>query len=357
MSKSSRPSILDKLKQQQDDMMNKSSSKRPRILDKQQQDDMMNKYIVFVETKRDLYLDNVISFSQYIYNQKILITFIGELHKEKFKCDGDGRRSLSIANYCTNAVKRNPKCIVFLEFNEDEEIDKLKWEGSTIKETFDSLLLSGFVPSQIIPFDERPKLITREKQNDLYWADWSSFKNHEFDFYGYILTSYIEPLKGYILLYESVDKFINKTSYNELQNYQLFLKTELNVIEQFIEKEQSEFNFVKQNLESLTDEELEIRIKQFLSKSLKTIQEIYLQIFWAKVSDFYLLKKLFSVNDCNECIVLLGEAHKRNICDLLDKFNEENKIYKNLINYNNGSDYSKNCINIFKTVMVGSIPP
>jgi hypothetical protein len=317
--------------------------------------------IVFVETKLNIHC--AISFSQYIFNEKILITFIGELHKEKFKCDGP---SISIAEYCTNAVQRNKNCRVFLEFNKDENIDKLNLEGSTLKETFVSLR-SRLMVSRIIAFDERPRLITRKKQDELYWLDWSSCSFNEGDFrgdvYKYILDYYIEPFKtkDKIFLYES-SEFINKGSYNQLQNYyQLFLQKQLFAIEQFIKDEQSKFDVVQKKSESLTEEESKSLIKQFLSKSLKIIQERYLQYFWAKVSDFYLLQELFTVNDCNECIVLLGEEHKRNICHLLDKFNEKNKIYEKLNDYNNNGnsirDYSKKCINIFKTVMVDSIPP
>lgn len=311
--------------------------------------------IVFVETKLNIH--SAISFSQYIFNEKILITFIGELHKEKFKCDGP---SISIAEYCTNAVQRNKNCKVFLEFNKDENIDELNLEGSTLKETFDSLR-SRLMVSRIIAFDERPRLITRKKQNELYWLDWSSW-SFKGDVYKYILDYYIEPFKtkDKIFLYES-SEFINKGSYNQLQNYYLFLQTQLFAIEQFIKDEQSKFDVVQKKSESLSEKESKFFIKQFLSKSLKIIQERYLQYFWAKVSDFYLLQKLFTVNDCNECIVLLGEEHKRNICHLLDKFNEKNKIYEKLTKdddeFRNYDSESKICVNIFKTMMFNSIKP
>ena len=345
------------------------SKPKPNLLDRlKEQQDRMNEYkelpshIVFVETKLDLYLHDAISFSQYIYNKKILITFIGELHKEKFKCDEPC--SLSIANYCTNAVKRNNKCKVFLEFNKNENINELNLEGSTLKETFDSLHhLSGF--SHIIPFDERPTLITREKQNHLYWLDWSSCSFNQGDVYEYILYYYIEPFKtkDKIFLYES-SEFI-KGSYNQLQNYyQLFLQKQLFAIEKFIKDEQSKFVQKKSEVEEEVQPKKELALppmQQQLSESpLKIIQE-NLRIFWAKVSDFYLLQELFKNNHCNEYIVLLGEAHKRNVCYLFDTFNKNNTIYKKLIDYNNDGngigDYSKKCINIFETVMVGSITP
>ena len=83
-----------------------------------------------------------------------------------------------------------------------------------------------------------------------------------------------------------------------------------------------------------------------------------MQYFWSKVCDFYLLEKLFITNDneCNECIVLVGEAHKRNICYLLDTFNKPNKIYERLNDHNaenyHETDYlkKKKCVNIFRTV-------
>ena len=299
---------------------------------------------VFVQT--DINLNSATSFSQYIYNKKILITIIGELHLINFTCD---EPSLSIPKYCSDAVNHNAKCKVFLEFNEIEQIEDLNLDKTTIKETFDDLNKSKPLEedkySNIIRFDERPKLITREYQEFLYWGEWQDSKYFEkvkyIDIYNVIYTYYINSFD--IKLFESKEKdFNNQESYTHLQNYWSSLKRELIIIKTELENNKSKF-----------DSRFESQLKSYLGH----IQG-QLQYFWSKVCDFYLLEKLFITNDneCNECIVLVGEAHKRNICYLLDTFNKPNKIYERLNDHNaenyHETDYlkKKKCVNIFRTV-------
>ena len=298
---------------------------------------------VFVQT--DVKLNSATSFSQYIYNKKILITIIGELHKIQFTCD---KPSVSIPDYCSSAVNYNAKCKIFLEFNENEQIEDLNWEKkSTIKQTCEYLNrpLTYSKYSKIIRFDERPTLITRKYQNFLYWANWQDMRHWQainiydsINIYDAINQYYIESFE--IKLFES-SKFNNQESYTHLQIYSLRLKTKLEIIKRELEINKSKF---ESQLEDVKSYLADIQGK--------------LQYFWSEVCDFYLLQKLFITddNECNECIVLVGEAHKRNICDLLDTFNKPNKIYEklndsNATGYDETDDSKKKCVNIFRTLM------
>jgi hypothetical protein len=277
------------------------------------------KNIVFVKSKQNIH--SAISLSQYIYNGITLITLIGELHKETFKCD---EPSLSIAEYCRNATEHNPNCRVMLEYEKEEDIST--WSDSTIKETFDSLN-----KSQIIPFDERPNIITREKQYDLYWRDWSSFDTATHgDVYVYISTWYIKPFfdkvadKDLTILLPA--RYFNPVSRGNLVSYYNFLKKSFNQIQTMIKSKQS-IGDIKQQL----------------------------QISWAQVADFYILKKLFTVNDkINEYIVILGEYHKRNIKNFIEvnsKSDKDKNLYYSLGNKQKDLDKDGKivCVNIYTT--------
>ena len=74
--------------------------------------DNKDKHVVFVESK--IQLNSAVGFSQYIYRDNILLTMIGELHDHNWKCP---HPSISISDYCEQAVKRNPMCKVLLEYN------------------------------------------------------------------------------------------------------------------------------------------------------------------------------------------------------------------------------------------------
>ena len=308
--------------------------------------DKMKKNIVFVTSKQNI--DSVISLSQYIYNGVILFTFIGELHKETFKCD---EPSISIATYCRNAAERNPNCRIMLEYGSRDDIKK--WSDCTIKETFEclkNLEVESGRSSQVIPFDERPIIIGIDKQYDLYWVDWSSFDT---DIYGneydYISKCYVNPFfdkveckddKGLLKLLPQ-RFFPNLESRNHLVSYHKSL----------IKK----FEFIKTLIEQKKIIEKTQSIDEILIEHKKSIDEIKanLQIYWAQVTDFYVLKKLFmrhSNPDINEYIVLIGEYHKQNITDFF-KFSKSKDLYYNLVDQNKNIDKDGKvvCVNIFTT--------
>jgi hypothetical protein len=310
--------------------------------------DKMKKNIVFVTSKESI--DSAISLSQYIYNGAILFTFIGELHKEIFKCD---EPSISIATYCRNAAKRNPNCRIMLEYGSRDDVNK--WSDCTIKETFDCLKKLELEPgrsSQVIPFDERPIIIGIDKQYDLYWADWSSFDTHTYgNEYDYISKWYVKPFfdkveckddKGLLKLLPQ-RFFLNLESYNHLVSYHKIL----------IKK----FEFIKTLIEQKKSIEKTQSIDESLIEHKKSIAEIkrLLQIYWAQVADFYVLKKLFIRSPSNpnidEYIVLIGEYHKQNITEFIKSFSKSKDLYYNLVDQNKNIDKDGKvvCVNIYKT--------
>lgn len=245
----------------------------------------MSNHVVFVQT--DEKLESAISFSQYVFNGIRLITLIGELHNTSFKC-GDNVKSISICNYCKQAVSKNTKTRVLLEYSNGgkkcKPDDPYQMNSYSIRSICKKIEKIGR-KNQLIPLDKRPIFLSRKVQDDLYGKGWKKYKLHE-DF----KKAFIDPFFNNKEYFDSIPPFL-QTYYNKMV---LFFKK--------IEKKISK----KEDLDSIHRE---------------------LHDAWKLVADYFIIKEMLNDrNDVNEYILIIGEAHRINIDDVFDSLSKKTHI-------------------------------
>lgn len=276
-------------------------------------------HIVFVETKE--FIDSAMSFSQYIFDGKRLITIIGEYHTNPFQCP---QPSITIANFCKKAVSRNDKCRVLLEYNKlDKDCPPSEWtECEVLRTTYNELKESN--ESQMIPSDIRPAFITRREQNYLY----GTTHTHMDGEYKYIREKFVNPFTktfgitsleiNPVLLQKKTPKFLDQKDFHP-------------VIYEFFK-----FYYVNHMIVRFRDIDKLIREKQeiYLHDGREVQGSIYerLKEAWAAVSDFFIMKSLFTINDnINEYILIVGDGHRFNIQRAFGYINDKIKTQKNVL--------------------------
>ena len=273
--------------------------------------------IVFVESQE--FIDSAVSFSQYIFDGKRLITIIGELHTSPFKCP---EPSITIAQFCKNAVSRNDKCRVLLEYNKsDKDCPPSEWSScEVLTTTYNALKESN--ESQMIPSDMRPAFITRQEQNYLYGTH--TRKDGE---YKYIREKFVNPFTKIFgitsleinpILQKKTPKFLDEKNFHPLI-YEFF-----------------QYYYVNHMIVRFRDIDKLIREKQeiYLPDGREVQGSIYerLKEAWAAVSDFFIMKSLFTINDnINEYILIVGDGHRFNIQKAFEYINDKIKTQKNIL--------------------------
>ena len=275
------------------------------------------KNIVFVESQE--FIDSAVSFSQYIFDGKRLITIIGELHTTPFQCP---QPSITIAQFCKNAVSRNDKCRVLLEYNKlDKGCPPSEWSAcEVLTTTYNELKESN--ESQMIPSDIRPSFITRQEQNYLYGTH--TRMDGE---YKYIREKFVNPFTKIFeitsleinpILQKKTSKFLDQKNFHPLI-YEFFKYYYLNnMIMRF------------RDIDKLIREKQEI----YLPDGREVQGSIYerLKEAWAAVSDFFIMKYLFTINDnINEYILIVGDGHRFNIQRAFEYINGKIKTQKNIL--------------------------
>lgn len=259
--------------------------------------------IVFQQKKYSL--ESAVSFYQNIVRSDRIITMIGELHNKTFKCNSPPKSTMTISQYCTQAVKRNPKCRVILEYYKDNGDGKTKsdnpWRMNShgIKETFESIQKIG-KEDQIIPLDYRPTFLTREGQDALYGNAWWDEKEKSKNIHVQIQKAFIDPFT------KSVDKFGIKHPNQYSPNVKNFMDF-------YFENMVNEFE----------------KINDSLIKEKKNIDDIRYKLFdaWKLVADYFIIKKILKEEpEIDEYIIILGQAHLLNIQNVF-----KNKHFSSLI--------------------------
>jgi len=255
---------------------------------------------LFIET--DLRLDNAVNFSQYIIRTDKLITIIGELHMREFICP---EPRITVADYCLQSVKKNIDCYILSEYHDGH--DPLKQGSKEIVSTHIKFEKHHLL-DRIIPVDVRGFIMKYEDYRGLY---------HNPDFYRTynsktkIFTSFFLPF------FEKKDIFLSdknhyyKEEYDELTNYHNNLNEEFK--------------------KCYTD----------LKKGDKYIHK-KLRHLWMKVADFFVLK-YFYTNDGKDYILVIGDYHRSNLQEILDKF----KFAKCIVKKN--PDNTK-CVNLYEAI-------
>ena len=242
----------------------------------------MTKHIVFVET--DEKLESAISFSQYVFNGNRLITLIGELHNKTFKC-GKNAKSISICDYCEQAVLNNPKSRVLLEYSNGgkrcKPDDPYQMNSYSIRSICKKIEKIG-KKNQLIPLDKRPIFLSRKVQDDLYGKGWKKYKLHE-DFE----KAFVDPFFNNKEYFDSIPPFLQKY-YNDMVSF---------------------FENIKKKISN--KEELDIIHRE-------------LHDAWKLVADYFIIKEMLNdTNDVNEYILIIGEAHRINIDDVFNSFSKK----------------------------------
>jgi|LakMenEpi03Aug12_release.lakeMendotaPanAssembly.Ray.scaffolds.fasta_scaffold27480_6 hypothetical protein len=280
------------------------------------------KHIVFVESRE--FIDSAVSFSQYIFDGKRLITIIGELHTTPFKCP---EPSITIAQYCKNAVTRNVNCRVLLEYNKSDNVcPPSEWsECEVLRTTYNELKESN--ESQMIPSDIRPSFITRQGQNMLYGLHTRMDPTHMDQEYKYIRENFVNPFIAHF----------------DINNIEIDLRHHKQTTKFLLEKEfhPDIYNFFKYYyfyfilnpfiiIHKLIREKQEI----YLPDGREIQGSIYekLKEAWAAVSDFFIMKSLLKINNkINEYILIVGDNHRKNIQRSFEYINDKIKTQKNVL--------------------------
>jgi hypothetical protein len=281
-------------------------------------DSETKKNIVFVEGSQE-FIDSAVSFSQYIFAGKRLITIIGELHATPFKCP---QPSITIAQFCKNAVSRNSKCRVLLEYNKlDKDCPPSEWTScEVLTTTYNELKKSN--ESQIIPSDARPSFIKRQGQNYLYGHHTRMDQE-----YKYIRDNFVNPFtKAFEIKSLEINPLLQKKTPNFLDQ-----KNFHPVIYEFFK-----FYYVNHMIVRFRDIDKLIRDKQeiYLPDGREVQGSIYerLKEAWAAVSDFFIMKSLFTINDnIDEYILIVGDGHRFNIQRAFEYINNKIKSQKNVL--------------------------
>lgn len=214
-------------------------------------------------------IDSARGISQYIITdgkREKLITVIGELHKQDFKCKGD---SLSIYEYCNLRVSQNSKCMCLLEYNDNCDYDISRIGSTIIQEVFTS---TNNIRTKTIGIDSRTDFLSALTQNRLYNTDMDLEK----------IDIYKEYLHPFVSNKKTID--CNK-----------FLKKYMNRI----------------------DEKFETCIKEHKSGNIDVSN---LKWAWLMVMDYNILDQILKNEEYDEYVVVVGENHRINIHNVLTEF-------------------------------------
>jgi hypothetical protein len=261
------------------------------------------KNLVFVHT--DVQLNSALAFAQYIFRNKRLITFISEFHERSWVCP---EPSITIAEYCKNAVQRNSKCKIMLEYNPGEFAIGMGSEA--IRDTYKTLYGINRLDS-IIPFDFRSYFIGTERKNQLYGG---KFPVSKVTIQNGFINSFEDKLR------EDPTLFRLSSNYDsDILDY-MYNKYYKNIEKQFGNIKASLNAFSRRNLRKL------------------------LMDAWRDVADYYILREIFRNDEIDEYIVVMGDAHYVNMTSVL----ETEEIGATLINKQKSNQ--TDCIKLYTTL-------
>lgn len=275
--------------------------------------------IVLYESK--LFLNNSVSFAQYVFKTSRLITLIGEDHNLDFNITKDNE--ISIASYCALAVTKNTNCRVMLELGTEKGEDPTTIHSSAIQSVYAELKKIK-KENEIIYFDKRSYFLTRYIQEIIYnggwklkWVEEEGLSKKEIHAQintnrREIFTNYLEPFKT-----KKIELDIKKYD-SQTWGFLSDIYSYLNTFYDFIEKKLF-FILLPPILKQKIPEPPEIKT--------------YLMQFWSSVTDYHIFACILSneFKDVNEYIIIAGNNHIINLCNNLDRYVEK---YKELVRLN-----------------------
>ena len=267
--------------------------------------------IVYQES--DFYIKNITTFSQYILNltgnldDAKLITIMGEYHNLKFDCKSD-KKSIMVDEYVIEQSK-DCKTKLILELNDRSYLENLKADNITrIIQTLDNSPVDDIKNINTVYIDYRLKFLDPTFYSKLY--------RHQDEVISYqyelILDKYIKPF------FEKMTELSNLDSV--IENYNI----------KFIEKLYSTYiSKLDKSFRVIIDMKNKWNSKEIVSyidvHGLDTKGDVNLAIvvelqkLWSRVSDFFLLREIFEINDTKQYIILIGQYHYFNIIQYLDE--------------------------------------
>lgn len=257
------------------------------------------KKVLFVQG--NFYLAGAVAFYQYILHVKKLVTLIGEFHSMSFGCEN---QPITIADYCLDRVRKNPKCLVLLEFNRNAD---MRYIYSDVIQQIYHVLKSDGKENQIFPYDFRSWFLSTKLQGELY-------SNRPITNYQqYIDPYYTTKLNGDASPFE-----LNEANYDNFT-----------------------VNFMKQYFMQINSKFHDIAMLFTKNRHHKELRGL-LRHAWALVCDYFILREILMKNSpFDDFIIISGEFHRKNLSHQL----LENNAYS--IGEQVGQEGK--CINLFQT--------
>lgn len=349
-------------------------------------DEFIKKHMFFVET--DTKLQSAMSFSQYalpVGRSFRLITLIGEQHTYEFKCEKDNP-AISVAEYALRTLKNNSRAQILLEIDQADISDSSSWPQSVpilkilkkakkkdsriigydmrnvwLKTSYREILyhydniVQLFSKDQVIEFYVKP--FSAAKMKTLREVKKQAYDPSAFKFLTETLPANLDSIINRIIetikkewsdthvtskgLYKNqIGSFIGLG--NEFEEEFIkddkFIKTafiEVNVISCRGRGSGCVTNFKPQNLQ-LPDKEK----KGLVEKRLAILKR--LKHFWTRVTDWYMLVKMFHRSDVDEIISIMGDFHHKNVSD----------IFSGIRNLSKQVGKKGECVSLMKTMYI-----
>lgn len=235
--------------------------------------------VVFVET--GTFLDSAVSLHQYALDGRKLITLIGELHDQSFKCSPP---NLTIAEYVSQTLQRNPRARVMLELAPGMNPSLV---GSHAIRSISRAVQKGGDERRVIPYDTRPFFISSDVNTALYHRHFDPRWGPD-----EVKERFIDPFYQGINKYPEL--FTLRGDYNQAEAQFLVEIFYPDIVRGF--------------------EEAGRRLDQ--GSPLYEVQSI-LQHTWKKVADYFVLAEVFRKDEVNELVVVMGSEHTKNLAAVM----------------------------------------
>lgn len=333
-------------------------------------DEFIKKHMFFVET--DTKLQSAMSFSQYalpVGRSFRLITLIGEQHTYEFKCEKDNP-AISVAEYALRTLKNNSRAQILLEIDQADISDSSSWPKSVpilkilekakkdsriigydmrnvwLKTSYREILyhydniVQLFSKDQVIEFYVKP--FSAAKMKTLREVKKQAYDPSAFKFLTETLPANLDSIINRII--ETIKKewsdtpvMISKDRYKGKIGSFIGLGNEFE--EEFIKDDKFiKTAFIEVNVK-FKPQNLQLP-KGLVEKRLKILER--LKYFWTRVTDWYMLVKMFHRSDVDEIISIMGDFHHKNVSD----------IFSGIRNLSKQVGKKGECVSLMKTMYI-----
>jgi hypothetical protein len=265
-----------------------------------------------VYTQSDFYIKNITTFSQYLLNltgeDHKLITIMGEYHgdDEKIKCKNDK----IIKDIDTYVIEQGKKCKtkLILEMDDRSYLEEIHSVNITkIIKKLESSSIEDIQNINTVYNDYRLKYL-----DPIFYGKLYGNKNELATYpYSVILDKYIKPF------FEKMDEHNNIVSRRHLYSdyIDLLYTTYIYNLDQSFRKIISQI----ENWDTMPKQKVKFRdaFGIEVEDDIKIAILFNIASLWVQVSDLYLLREFFELDDTKQYIILIGQAHFFNIVNYL----------------------------------------